>query len=104
MANRKPISGSAPEVCPVCGEDVPRSALACPECGADDRSGWREDELAYDGTGSSENDFDYDRFVEEEFGSPVKPRGLSTFWWVAGIVVILTLAFVLIFRGGFWTV
>ena len=35
-----------PEECPVCGEDVPRGALACPECGADERSGWREDAVA----------------------------------------------------------
>ena len=38
-----------PKVCPVCGEDVPRTALACPECGADHTSGWREDAEAYDG-------------------------------------------------------
>src|SRR5436189_1116004 len=31
-----------PKVCPVCGEDVPRTASACPECGADHTSGWRE--------------------------------------------------------------
>ena len=104
MPSRRPIRRPAPQVCPVCGEDVPRNALACPECGADERSGWRDDALAYDGTGLSEDGFDYERFVEEEFGSPVKPRGLSTFWWVAAIIVILALTFVLVFRGGFWTV
>ena len=104
MANRKAPRRAAPAVCPVCGEDVPRNALACPGCGADERSGWREDALAYDGTGLAEDDFDYDRFVGEEFGTPVRPRGLSTFWWVAGVLVILALGYVLIFRGGFWTV
>lgn len=104
MANRRTPRRTAPAVCPVCGEDVPRDALACPECGADERSGWREDALAYDGAGAAEEDFDYDRFVEDEFGAPAKPRGLSMFWWVAGILVILALGYVLIFRGGFWTV
>lgn len=104
MTNRKPTRRTTPEVCPVCGEDVPRNALACSECGADERSGWREDALAHDGTGLAEDEFDYERFAEEEFGNPVKPRGLSTFWWVAAIVVILALGFVLIFRGGFWTI
>lgn len=80
------------------------NALACPECGADERSGWRKDALAYDGAGLAENDFEYDQFVEEEFDAPAKPRGLSTFWWVAGILVILALGYVLIFHGGFWTV
>ena len=104
MANRKTPRRAAPAVCPVCGEDVPRNALACPECGADERSGWRKDALVYDGAGLAEDDFDYDQFVEEEFGTPAKPRCLSTFWWVAGILVILALGYVLIFHGGFWIV
>ena len=32
-----------PEVCPVCGEDVPPKARACPECGACHESGWKLD-------------------------------------------------------------
>lgn len=39
----------SPAVCPVCGEDVPPRAKACPECGADERSGWKEDAHLYDG-------------------------------------------------------
>ena len=38
----------APEICPVCGADVPHIARACPECGADERSGWSEN-AALDG-------------------------------------------------------
>ena len=38
-----------PAICPVCDEDVPPKAKACPNCGADERSGWREDALIYDG-------------------------------------------------------
>ena len=33
-----------PEVCPVCGEDVPPNAKACPECGACHESGWKLDD------------------------------------------------------------
>ena len=37
-----------PEVCPVCGEDVPPRAKSCPECGACHESGWKlEDEPDY---------------------------------------------------------
>jgi endogenous inhibitor of DNA gyrase (YacG/DUF329 family) len=49
----------APVICPVCGEDVPRGALACPECGADHNSGWRENAESYDGIDLPE-EFDYD--------------------------------------------
>ena len=38
---RKNSRPQTPAVCPVCGEDVPPRALACPECGADHRSGWK---------------------------------------------------------------
>ena len=39
-----------PAVCPVCGEDVPPQAKACPECGACHASGWKlEDESDYGG-------------------------------------------------------
>ena len=93
MASRKPIRSATPEVCPVCGEDVPRNALACPECGADERSGWRENAEAYDGVGLPD-DFDYDEFAREEFSTPIKPKGISFFWWVAAILVIIALGLV----------
>ncbi len=78
-----------PVVCPVCGEDVPRNALACPECGADHNSGWREDATSYDGVDLPEQEFDYEDFTRREFGggSP-KPAGISTVWWVTAIVVL----------------
>ena len=54
-----------PKVCPVCGEDVPRTALACPECGADHTSGWRENAETYDAVGLSDEDFSYEEFVKQ---------------------------------------
>lgn len=35
-------------VCPNCGAEVPLRALACPECGSDEDTGWSEDTM-YDG-------------------------------------------------------
>jgi hypothetical protein len=84
-----------PEICPVCGKDVPRRALACPECGADHNSGWREDADTYDGVDLPEHDFNYDDFVKREFGSRAKPPGLRTIWWIVGIALIV--AFVVYF-------
>ena len=35
-------------VCPNCGAELPLKALACPECGSDENTGW-SDETMYDG-------------------------------------------------------
>lgn len=38
-----------PGECPICGEPVPAGARACPNCGADERSGWNDEDSRYDG-------------------------------------------------------
>lgn len=85
-----------PEICPVCGEDVPPRALACPECGADHNSGWREDPL--DGVDLPDEEFNYEEFVAEEFG-PGKSR-LHPVWWVAGVVLLVALVLGWVIFGG----
>jgi hypothetical protein len=61
-----------PGQCPACGEWVPRGALACDDCGACAKSGWKKDEdgVDYDGLDlpDDDEDFDYDDFVKREFG------------------------------------
>lgn len=76
-----------PKVCPVCGEDVPPIALACPECGADHRSGWQEDTEAYDGVDLPDNDLNYEEFVRQEFGSSQTPA-IKRVWWIMAILLI----------------
>ncbi|HET6178213.1 MAG TPA: zinc-ribbon domain-containing protein [Candidatus Sulfotelmatobacter sp.] len=91
MTNKKRFRCRPPEVCPVCGEEVQRDALACSQCGADHNSGWREDADIYDGVDVPEHDFNYDDFVKQEFGSQSKPAGLKTIWWIVGIVLIVAI-------------
>lgn len=88
----------APEICPVCGADVHPNALACRECGADHNSGWREDAHTYDALDlpgdDGDDDFNYDEFIEKEFGSKpgsLKPAGLPLHWWITGILLFLAL-------------
>ena len=76
-----------PKVCPVCGEDVPRTALACPECGADHASGWREDAETYDAVDLPDEDFNYEEFVKQEFGSS-RRSAIKTVWWITAILVV----------------
>lgn len=95
MSDKRGTRRRTPGVCPVCGEDVPRGALACPECGADHNSGWREDADTYDGVDLPDDDFKHGDFVKQEFGSQAKPAGIKTVWWIAGIILII--AFLLIY-------
>ena len=76
-----------PEICPNCGAEVPPKARACPECGADEQTGWSE-AARTDGLDLPDENFDYDDFVKREFGgkSPV-PRGIHWFWWVVALLV-----------------
>lgn len=78
-----------PKMCPVCGEDIPPGASACPECGADHRSGWREDSETYDALDLPDDDFNYEEFVEQEFGSSQRPP-IKRVWWITAILLIAT--------------
>jgi hypothetical protein len=82
----------APENCPNCGADVPRRARACPECGADEQTGWSDSAYA-ENLGIPDENFDYDRFVNEEFGAPPKPHGISWLWWTTALVLVLVFLF-----------
>jgi len=83
---------TSPSECPVCGAAVPRNARACPECGADERSGWNTDDTRYDGLDLPEEVFDDARSPARR---PVR-RGTNPLWFVvaAVLLVAVTLAFV----------
>lgn len=76
-----------PEECPVCGAAVPRGVKACPECGADERSGWDEETTRYDNLDLPPTAFD-------EPDAPA-PRQSSRLW--IGITAVVVVAGLLIF-------
>lgn len=84
-----------PSECPVCGEPVPARARACPHCGADERSGWNEDESRYDGLDLPDSAFEDERqetahALRRRPRAPLR-RGLHPFWWLvaAALAAIL---------------
>ncbi len=80
-----------PEICPNCGAEVPPKARACPACGADEQTGWSE-AARVDGLDLPNEHFDYNDFVEREFGGPrAVPRGIHWFWWAVGLAVAAVL-------------
>ena len=81
----------APDICPNCGAEVPSGAKACPECGSDEQTGWSE-QTRYDSLDLPDDKFDYDDFVQREFGEkkPV-PRGIHWVWWLLAIALVIGL-------------
>ncbi len=78
-----------PALCPVCGTSVPRTASACPGCGADERTGWSEDATAGDGLNLPDEEFDYDAFVAREFHGRDRRSSRNTAWGVVAVVALL---------------
>ena len=81
-----------PEECANCGAAIPRNAHACPECGADEEIGWRE-ESVYDATNLPEDVWrDHDEYAD---GPSLTPRrevnGLAWYWWCVGVALLLLL-------------
>lgn len=79
----------APEECANCGAEIPRNARACPECGADERTGWREQSI-YDGLDLPD--------PEPDPNDKSTQPGLALGWKIAGLALIL-LAVVLVLRA-----
>jgi predicted nucleic acid-binding Zn ribbon protein len=87
-----------PEYCPVCGSAVPARARACPECGADERTGWSESS-GTDGLDLPDEEFDYAAYVAREFGGGRPPRRRQRLWWVVALGLLLVFLWVVLFGG-----
>ncbi|MBI2950225.1 MAG: zinc ribbon domain-containing protein [Verrucomicrobia bacterium] len=77
------------DTCPNCGADLPKKAMACPECGSCEQTGWSEDAKS-DALGLPDDSFDYEDYLKREFGPrEVRPRGIRPLWWVTSILLLL---------------
>jgi len=87
-----------PEYCPNCGEEVPDQARACPACGSCEETGWSSSAHA-ERLGVPDDSFDYDRFVQEEFGGGShRPPNRRRVWWVAACVVLAVFLALILFH------
>ncbi len=77
-----------PESCPNCGAEVPSGATACPACGSSAETGWSE-LAAADRLGLPDESFNYEEFIESEFGAqPSKPPKAKRFWRGVALVIV----------------
>jgi hypothetical protein len=86
-----------PSECPVCGETLLPKAKACPECGACEKSGWKND-FSADGLNLPDEEFDYDDFIEKEFGKKAVPPSIKKRWWIVAIILLI-LTLLMTFHG-----
>ena len=88
-------------LCPECGAEVPVGSKGCQACGprkiakrmrrkkmARKPKPWEQDST-YDGLGLPDDDFDYEDYVEREFGGkPHKRIGIAWYWWLTAVALI----------------
>jgi hypothetical protein len=82
---------SPPEECANCGAAIPRDARACPECGADERTGWRESSV-YDGLELPDSAY------ADDDPPPAKSRTRSWIPVVITVLLIVVLVWSFVFR------
>jgi hypothetical protein len=77
-----------PDECANCGARIPPRAKACPECGADERTGWRETSV-YDSLDLPDEAW---RDGSDPPRSMLRARkrinGVSWYWWCVGALVL----------------
>ena len=84
-----------PSDCAICGADIPPGARSCPECGADERTGWREQDPADgldlpDDEDTAEAHARFLRELDEHQGTRA-PRRLLI-WGISAAIIIALLA------------
>ncbi len=100
--------------CPHCGKRVRTDATHCHHCGqlpviavlrsqgsepATSRESDSDDEhqaVRWGGHSESDDDFDYEEFLEEEFGKPKRLRARPWWWYVAWVVLTVFVLFVVL--------
>jgi hypothetical protein len=77
----------------VCGADVPRGAKACPDCGADERSGWNDEATRYDGL-----DLPAEAFADDTTERAARRKHGRGLWVAVAVGLLVLLIFGLILR------
>ncbi|NNC89638.1 MAG: hypothetical protein HKN82_14380 [Akkermansiaceae bacterium] len=99
-------------MCPSCGTEVEvgSKCTGCPpekkrrklreKAAVARKKAWQQGQV-YDGLGLPDDEFDYEGFVQREFGGkPHRQVGLKWYWWVTGAVLAGAMAVALF--GGLW--
>ena len=89
-------------VCPFCGSDV-QVGKSCPGCAKTAKKPrrrlWQQDK-SKGGLDLPDDDFDYEKFVANEFGkAPHRELGVKWYWWLLGVALLVAMLTGLIWIG-----
>ena len=91
---REPMAEVMNYICPTCGADA-QVGTPCPGCtkrSSLHRRAW-EQRRSLDGLDLPDESFDYEDFVEREFGRGMQARtGLTWYWWLLGVASLAAVA------------
>mgnify|MGYP001819660418 CR=1 FL=1 len=89
-------------ICPNCGAEVRIGSKGCPTCNRRPKTKskaaakpWEQDE-SHDGLDldlPEDDDFDYESFIADEFGSAPKRSGREWIWWGTAVVLLAALLY-----------
>ena len=84
-------------ICPGCGDEVKVGSPGCPRC--DNLDPWEiEENQIQDGLDlPGDDDFDYEEFVEKEFGDNIPGKGIRLFWWITAVILLIAFFFAWVF-------
>lgn len=84
--------------CPHCGESVRQDAKVCRHCGATEDCGWNDTACDDDGY-PAEDDFDYDEYLDREFGSKYESpsEAASRNWGIRLVILAILLSWLLVY-------
>ena len=83
-------------ICPGCGAEVKVGSPGCSRCNNLDPWEIEENEV-YDGLDLPDDDFDYDEFVEKEWGKAIQVNGIKLFWWITAVILLIAFLFAWVF-------
>ena len=78
-----------PGDCPNCSEEVPARAKVCHHCGATAEAGWNEPSGTEGLDLPDDDDFNYDEYLEKEFGRPNSKSARRRGVWIAVALLIV---------------
>lgn len=86
-------------VCPNCGCSLKLGAVACPECGSDENTGWKDTATSEHPDISPFDELDYEDILHKEFGKQSKSHAATVKAVAVGLVIVILIALRL--WGGF---